>query len=72
MTVRNSNNILIYYLSGTGNTRRVSEWIREEAEFRGIHTRTIPIEHAYPDRQLSTDPGILLGIGMPAHGFTIP
>ncbi len=72
MSVRNSNKILIYYLSGTGNTRRVSEWIREEAEFRGVYSRAIPIEHAYPARQLAKDPGILLGIGMPTHGFTIP
>jgi len=72
MSLRNSKKILIYYLSGTGNTRRVAEWISDEAEFRGMNSRAVPVEHAYPARQLAKDPGILLGIGMPTHGFTIP
>ena len=64
--------ILLYYLSGTGNTRRVAEWIREEAECRGHKVNSAAIEYAFPAKQLATDPRITLGIGMPAHGFTIP
>ena len=64
--------ILIYYLSGTGNTRRVAEWIREESEFRGFKTDSAAIEYAFPAKQLAADPRITLGIGMPTHGFTIP
>ena len=65
-------NLLIYYLSGTGNALAGARWMAENAEKKGVAAQLIPI-----DRQ--TDPFIpeikgrsLIGFSFPTHGFGIP
>ncbi len=59
-------------MSGTGNSYRVSEWIKENNENNGIKTKIISITKKTSnniDKDIKYD---FLGIVMPTHGFTAP
>ncbi len=62
----------LYYLTGTGNSRRVATWFADAAVERGIEVQIGPIESARPEEELERSPGHLLGLLLPAHGFTAP
>jgi len=65
-------NLLIFYLSGTGNALSASRWMAENAGQKGLHTHLIPIDrqpHAIiPDVKGKN----LIGFCYPTHGFGIP
>lgn len=63
---------ILYFMSGTGNTFRVATWMGEAAEQRGISTWVIPYEAARPALQVKDAEDQLVGILLPAHGFTAP
>lgn len=65
------NRMIIYYLSGTGNTYRTAIWIRDSARKSGIAVAAIPVEKADPLREIDGD-DTAAGFGMPTHGFTLP
>lgn len=65
-------NATIYYLTGTGNSRRVATWFAEAAVGRAIEVRMGPMESAKPEEELERSPSRLLGLLLPAHGFTAP
>jgi len=65
------NRMILYYLSGTGNTYRTAVWIKETAVKAGIDSAVIPLEKADPHREISGDDTVA-GFGMPTHGFTLP
>lgn len=66
------NRLDIYFFSGTGNARNVSEWIGNEARARGwvVETRDL----AKIDRRRVPQPGqgVLVGFISPTHGFNFP
>lgn len=68
----------IYYMSGTGNSYRVSSWLGEGAEESGSKTEVLAAKKRNlknaNDRKNGKKSGknSLLGIVFPAHGFTMP
>ncbi len=69
--------VALRYLSGTGNTLRVACWMADEAVHRGLEAEAVSIL-APPESSATVLPvdqgaaGSLLGLLMPAHGFTAP
>lgn len=64
--------VIIYYFTGTGNSKNVALWLSEVAEEKGIESQIINI--ALIDR-LSTappDPETLVVFISPVHGFNYP
>lgn len=68
----NINKATIYYFSGTGNARRVSEWFAEKATGSGIEATPISIDQI--DRRAAAPPleNELVGFIGPTHGFNYP
>jgi len=63
--------MILYYLSGTGNTYRTAVWIKETALKGGISAAAIPVEKADPQKEITGEVAYV-GFGMPTHGFTLP
>jgi len=64
--------LMIYFMSGTGNSYRASQWVAEEADGMGIPSKVIPIDAARPSEELTGGQRQLLGLFAPAHGFCAP
>ena len=66
------NNLLIIYYSGTGNSKRVSEWIAGEAAKRGMRTH-ISSYHQFSVTDIAHFEGkTLIGFFSATHGFNMP
>ncbi len=65
-------NTTIYFMSGTGNSYRVSKWMGEIAEKTGSNTKILPAKKKIPPEELKKGINNLIGIVFPAHGFTMP
>lgn len=64
--------VLLYVMSGTGNTHRVARWMEAEARARGLAAELRPIRsHDFAADQPGR-PGTLIGLLMPTHAFTAP
>ncbi len=63
---------VIYYLSGTGNSYRVSTWMTQEAEAAGIETASVFVNNAQPEIEIESSAETLMGLVYPTHGFTAP
>jgi Pyruvate/2-oxoacid:ferredoxin oxidoreductase delta subunit len=59
----------IYYISGTGNARKSSEWIADEASARGIKTNIMKIDRLENIEFPSSEENVLIGFAFPTHGF---
>ena len=57
----------IFYFSGTGNSRRISIWLAQQANGKGLSTTIYNIENqkSYPSIQENS----LIGFVFPVHGF---
>ena len=66
------NNLLIIYYSGTGNSKRVSEWIVQEAESQGIKTHISSYHQFNPDNITHFKGSTLIGFFSATHGFNMP
>ncbi len=66
--------ITTYFLSGTGNTRRVASWMADEAVRDGVRTTLVPIDKVRPQdwQAQATGRDHLLLLAAPTHGFTTP
>jgi len=62
----------MYYMTGTGNSRRVAMFFSETASHIGKPLKVCPIEFAQRDGEVPTADGAWLGLVFPAHGFTAP
>ena len=64
--------VVVYYFSGTGNSRNVAEWFRQVAEKDSIECKIVNI--AQTDRRSITppDPESLVVFLSPVHGFNYP
>ncbi len=65
-------NLLIYYLSGTGNALTASRWMVEEAASKGIHGQLIPVDRTKTPVIPELKGRTLIGFCFPTHGFGIP
>lgn len=65
-------NLLIYFFSGTGNARKVTHWIGEEAAARMIPTELVDIAKTDRKHIPPPPPGALIGFISPTHGFNYP
>jgi len=61
--------LYIYYISGTGNARASSGWIRDEAEKQGIRTVVQQIDKLENIIIPEADEKQLIGFAFPTHGF---
>jgi ferredoxin len=64
--------VTLYFMSGTGNSFRVAEWLRRRAEQEGASVKAMPLERGRPAMEVGEGPRHLLGLLMPTHGFTAP
>ncbi len=62
----------IYFMSGTGNTFRVTTWAEEEFKNHGIKTRITPFDKANPRKEIIPGDKSVMGLFLPTHGFTAP
>lgn len=68
----NYKNLLIIYYSGTGNAKRVSEWIADKAKEKGIHPLVIPFWKFVKEPLPSLSGNTLIGFAAATHGFNLP
>ncbi len=64
--------LLIYFMSGTGNSFRVANWAAEAAKGRGMEAEVVPVNRGNPEEEIEDSERLLLGLFMPTHGFTAP
>lgn len=64
--------LVVYYLSGTGNSWRAASWIRDTATAAGVAGSVIPIGKADPAADLNAPHGLIVGLVLPTHGFIAP
>lgn len=62
----------IYYMSGSGNTYRVANWMDEAAKENGINPCLASIESAKPEKEIEASDKQLVAMFLPTHGFTSP
>lgn len=63
---------VIYFLSGTGNSYRVTTWLEQQLVDAGIQTRILTLNSAQPEQEIEANSETLLGLVFPTHGFTAP
>jgi len=72
MTANRYQNLLIIYYSGTGNAKRVSEWIAAKATESGIHTTVVPFWKFVNEPPHDVAGNTLIGFCSATHGFNLP
>ena len=65
-------NIIIYYFSGTGNSKQVAKWISEFAVTRSIDCKLFDISKTDISQVEPLDSSALIIIISPVHGFNYP
>ncbi len=63
---------ILFYMSGTGNTLRVAQWLAAQARARGLTAEVHDVETARVAPLARPERGDLLGVLMPTHAFTAP
>lgn len=66
------NTASFYIFSGTGNSLRVADWMRQVAVVQGTDVQLRMIDKNFPKMQETDSVAGLTGIFMPTHGFTAP
>lgn len=64
--------LIIYYFSGTGNSRSAAQWMVEEAEKQGLTTEIINIDKFKEIQKPVVEGKTLIGFCAPTHGFNMP
>ena len=64
--------LLLIYYSGTGNSKRVCEWIAEKAGESGITTIICSYDNFKPEMITGLTGRILIGFFSATHGFNLP
>lgn len=67
--MQNWDSLYIYYLSGTGNTRLVSQWIADEGGKKGLRTVVQEIDRLENITMPEASEKPLIGFAFPTHGF---
>ena len=68
----NYENLLMIYYSGTGNSKRVSEWIVQEAQNHGMKTYIASFHQFDPETIKEFTGKTLIGFFSATHGFNMP
>ncbi len=69
---KNYDNLLLIYYSGTGNSKRVSEWIQDVAKGQKVNTH-ISSYHKFNPEDIADFRGkTLIGFFSATHGFNMP
>ncbi|MHB8077493.1 EFR1 family ferrodoxin [Desulfosporosinus fructosivorans] len=63
--------MVIYFMSGTGNSYRAATWMAEIADKKGITSKLYQISN-YCEKSDLEEEKDLLGVVFPTHGFTAP
>lgn len=66
------NKLIIYYFSGTGNSKSASKWMLDEAERLGLNTQIINIDNFKKVEKPRVVGKTLIGFCAPTHGFNMP
>jgi ferredoxin len=66
------NNLLMIYYSGTGNSKRVSEWIVKQAHYQGMKTHISSFHQFNPNDIADFSGKTLIGFFSATHGFNMP
>ena len=64
--------MIIYFMSGTGNSYRAATWMEEIANKKGITSKLHQISKYYKESGLGDKAKNLVGVVFPTHGFTAP
>jgi len=64
--------MVIYFLSGTGNSFRIATCIGKTAKAKGIYSKVLSVDHAPSEKEMKNPKSSLLGLVFPTHGFTAP
>lgn len=64
--------IILFYFSGTGNSKRVAQWFSEFAMEKGIFCQLVDIENVNSSSLEMIESDCLIGIISPIHGFNYP
>ncbi|MBU3917053.1 EFR1 family ferrodoxin [bacterium] len=64
--------IILYVMSGTGNTFRLAHWMKEIADLRGTETEVVMIDDVTSENLNQHQSNRLVGILFPAHGLIVP
>lgn len=64
--------MLIFYFSGTGNSKRIALWFSELAIDKGISCDTVDISNVNSRSWQKMNPDCLIVIISPVHGFNFP
>jgi Pyruvate/2-oxoacid:ferredoxin oxidoreductase delta subunit len=65
-------NFLMIYYSGTGNSRRVSEWLADNACSKGMNTHLCSFDKFDPEDIAGFEGNTLIGFFSATHGFNMP
>jgi len=65
-------NTIIYFLSGTGNSYRISEPMQSIADDKDLKTIKSSVNSAKPTEEIKDNNTCILGLIFPIHGFTAP
>lgn len=66
------NKIIIFYFSGTGNSKKVAQWFSEFAVVKGISCELVDVAKVNKNSLEAIEPDVLIGIISPTHGFNYP
>ena len=64
--------LVLYFMSGTGNTYRVARWMAESAVEAGLTAEWHQVGAQTEALDRASGPGRLMGVLMPTHAFTAP
>jgi len=67
-----SNKLIIYYFSGTGNSANVAHWVAQVANEKGISAETLNIAHVDRLSIQTPDNDTTIAFCSPVHGFNYP
>ena len=70
--MRESQKMIIFYFSGTGNAKTIASWFLEFASEKGISTQLVNIADKDYSPLENMQPDSLIGIISPIHGFNFP
>ncbi|NJK84654.1 MAG: 4Fe-4S binding protein [Bacteroidales bacterium] len=66
------NKLLVYYFSGTGNSRNVAIWLSDIAREKGMEIRVLNLAEIDRINVEKPDPDALIAFISPVHGFNYP
>lgn len=70
--MNSTNKFIIYYFSGTGNSKNVAHWLAEEAKTKDMQVELINIANIDRKNIKQASPNAIISFVSPVHGFNYP